>query len=383
MTVDQYTVTSLNDDGPGSLRWGIEHGANSVSFAVGGCIDLRSSIEVQKSVTIDAQTAPAPGITLRKADGVNSILGLIRITAGEKITIRHLRLRPGDGIKHTSAALQIDGGNTITIEHCSLSWTHDNLAGVWQKRDVPDIHDIIFKYCLFAEPYADHPTGVAVAGERAYDEENGRLLYEEGQRIRNVILWRCVFVHVSHRVPESYAGSSAGGVEVLNCLVYDWRPSVSGALRNAWMDWRGNYYKPSEYSALFHWRYEEYYDWLDSAFLEPPSLHVSGNYAEGILETPSDQWDYIRNHSQTGRPPLPRDYERLKPLHSHPELDIIDPHKAYQDIIDNAGAQPRDVIDRRLIDDIKYGRAQKNLPANLGETIEGGWPDLTDLSTDV
>ena len=48
---DVYIVTDLNDDGPGSLRYGIENmnGPRTIVFAVSGTIQLKEAINIRDS----------------------------------------------------------------------------------------------------------------------------------------------------------------------------------------------------------------------------------------------------------------------------------------------------------------------------------------------
>jgi hypothetical protein len=126
---DVYTVTNLNDSGPGSLREGIHSamGPRTVVFGVSGTIQLTSKLVLDKSnITIAGQTAPGDGIALRDYT--------FQIRRATNVIVRYIRLRLGDQNKPKGARGGDDTFNTedidrVIVDHCSLSWaidgTHD------------------------------------------------------------------------------------------------------------------------------------------------------------------------------------------------------------------------------------------------------------------
>jgi hypothetical protein len=130
---DVYTVTNLNDSGPGSLREALRSatGPRTVVFGVSGTIQLRSKLLLDKSnITLAGQTAPGDGIALRDYT--------FQIHQATNVIVRYLRLRLGDQNKPKGARGGDDTFNTenidrVIVDHCSLSWaidgTHDLRRG--------------------------------------------------------------------------------------------------------------------------------------------------------------------------------------------------------------------------------------------------------------
>jgi hypothetical protein len=119
---DVYHVTTLNDDGPGSLRQGIKSatGPRTIVFDLSGTIQLKSELRITQScLTIAGQTAPGDGITLR--DQTVSLKGC------HDIILRYLRLRLGDQNKKPGGydTLTTDDIADVILDHVSLSWAID------------------------------------------------------------------------------------------------------------------------------------------------------------------------------------------------------------------------------------------------------------------
>ncbi len=87
-----YHVITLNDDGPGSLRYGLNTvGTNpaSILFDVSGNIALQSPLVITNAyLTIAGQTAPGDGITLQNFPTLFS--------GAHDVIMRYLRFRPGN-----------------------------------------------------------------------------------------------------------------------------------------------------------------------------------------------------------------------------------------------------------------------------------------------
>lgn len=112
-------VTSLDDSGPGTLRWACEQGgARIIVFNVAGIIHLHSPIIVRAPyVTIEGQSAPGDGICVAgESFWVNT----------HDVILRYLRFRRGEtNVGRRDDAL---GGNpvgNVICDHISTSWGLD------------------------------------------------------------------------------------------------------------------------------------------------------------------------------------------------------------------------------------------------------------------
>lgn len=141
---DVYTVTNLNDSGPGSLRYGAKRldGASestprTIQFDIGGDIFLTSSqlglYTGSSNLTIAGETAPSPGITIR-GDNLttgNSYGGTVDISASNVI-IRYITIRENNNNATDNDALRLrrdSGMSNIMIDHVTVSNGSDENMG--------------------------------------------------------------------------------------------------------------------------------------------------------------------------------------------------------------------------------------------------------------
>jgi hypothetical protein len=120
-------VTSLADDGPGTLRAAVQSTTPKVIvFDVGGVIHLASDLKIATPhTTIAGQSAPA-AVTLTGAS--------LRVRASD-VVIQHIAVRPGPGFSPDNRdAITIGGGTRpiqdIRVENVSLSWSVDECADI-------------------------------------------------------------------------------------------------------------------------------------------------------------------------------------------------------------------------------------------------------------
>ena len=208
-----YTVNTLIDGGPGSLRKALEKpGRRIIKFAVGGVIRLKKPLRIEESqVTVAGETAPSPGITLWGAP--------VRIWANDVI-LRHVRVRVGDGPGYNPDdrdGITILGVNdkskrkdalgparNVLIENCSVSWAIDENVSLW----FPGIQGVTIRNTIIAEGLDNslHPKGPHSMG----------LLVGSGSR--DILIQGNLFAHNSYRNPVLAPGATA---LVVNNVIYD------------------------------------------------------------------------------------------------------------------------------------------------------------------
>lgn len=120
-------VTTLADDGPGSLRVAVQPASPKVIvFDVGGVIRLNSDLKIATPrTTIAGQSAPAPVILTGAS---------LRVRASD-VVIQHIAVRPGPGSSPDNRdAITIGGGTRpiqdVRVENVSLSWSVDEGADI-------------------------------------------------------------------------------------------------------------------------------------------------------------------------------------------------------------------------------------------------------------
>ena len=131
-------VTNLADSGTGSLREAVKGNAKKIIvFDVAGVIALASDLDIGNNTTIEGQTAPSPGITIRYytvRPGSNNIIRFIRIRRGQEKDLN-------DG----ADACWNRQKTGIILDHCSFSWSIDEVASFY------DNNNFTMQWCTIAE----------------------------------------------------------------------------------------------------------------------------------------------------------------------------------------------------------------------------------------
>jgi hypothetical protein len=325
-------VSTLADDGPGSLRAAVELAEpRLIVFAVGGTIDLRSNLVIREPhVTIAGETAPSPGITLKGAT-----LGI----ATHHVMVRHLRVRVGDDPDgpslHNRDGITIYGVedgtrpvHDVVIDHCSVSWSVDEGISTW----FPPLERIVIRRSIVAEALsaAGHPRGA---------HSMGVLI---GMGSRDVTVAGNLFAHNAFRNPVIDSDAAAA---VVNNLIYDHRHEAI------------HFYDKAEggpSSATL----------VGNHAIAGPSTEVAGRMID-LSANPGSRVFLADNlytgpDGQTG--PAPVDHAAGVTLVEGPPVAPIGwqpmPGDAtFDHVLATAGARPwdRDLVDRRLVEQVRTG----------------------------
>jgi pectate lyase len=190
------TVTSLEDNGPGTLREALEESNRRIVFEVAGTIMLLSQLKIEHRafMTIDGSTAPAPGITL--------IRNGIDIDGSHDIVLRHLRIREtlADGIQIRR------GSYNVVVDHCSITNTGDENIGISS-----GVNDVTVSWCLIADTRPD-----------SFElKSKGMLLRGSAEApVTKVTIHHNLFANLFQRNPLA---SAPGLFDIRNNVVRNWR----------------------------------------------------------------------------------------------------------------------------------------------------------------
>lgn len=337
-----YTVTNLNDAGPGSFREACDAaGARTVVFAVSGVIDLKTTINISNPyITIAGQTAPGDGICLKRKD--------LRIAAHDVI-VRYIRSRPGDlSGEEMDAISVITNAHDVIIDHCSANWSIDEGLS-----PSGNIYNITVQWCLIGQSLSH---SVHKKGAHGF----GSLVRGVGGITLHHNLWIDNQAR-NPRLGDNYNQPPWPTIDVRNNLMYNWGDMCSGMTGgNISVNYMNNYLKPGPNSS----------DKAPIVLTKTAKVkfYLAGNIVEGR-----------RQHTLRPEAMFNTDQGKDEVLFEIMEKPFITPlvktssaKQAYTDVLSHVGASypVRDNIDQRLIDEVIN---------NSGKIIDsqsevGGWP---------
>ncbi len=358
-----YTVTHLQDYGPGSLREAIEAvGPRTVVFAISGTISLKSELIIKNGkITIAGQTAPGDGITLR--DHPFTI-------AADDVVVRFIRSRLGDVNKVDGDAIGVIAGKRIILDHVSASWSSDETLSVAASFKSPErsYDEVTVQWSLIGESLDQ----TAAKGPGVHHGFGSLVRAAKGARVTyHHNLW----LHHRDRMPRpgNYnkpdVDPVGGFFDFQSNVFYNW-----GAERSGYnMDFEGT---------------RSSYNFVDNCYWTGPSskgalafeesssqarAHFSGNTMNGVM--PTNPWSLVRAHSKHLPMGLPQDYRSAEPFAVAP-VQRDPAASACPRVIAQVGASlVRDAVDQRLI---KNFQQREGRIINSQEEV-GGWPVLQTL----
>jgi hypothetical protein len=353
---DVYHVTTLTDDGPGSLRHGIETagGPRTIVFDVSGTIQLRSQLRIDKSyLTLAGQSAPGDGITLR--DHTLSVKNC------HDVIIRYLRVRLGDQHKTPSGpdTLATDNFDNLILDHLSLSWaidgTHDFRAG----------QNFTIQWCILSEALHDslHPKGPH-AMCASYREPDGPI------SLHHNLFSTCRDRHPT--LGSADAGDPLTIVDFRNNVIYNWNATANFC--DHFVNAINNYWRPGPETDPQRLPIA-----MKGGLPDAARGFMSGNVFEGRDDWTEDNYAALDWHrwlhpgSKYKYAGTLSDWKAARPSLGSDAPATQSASQAYELVLAQAGASlSRDAVDTRVIADVR------NRTGRLLDSQDevGGWPLL-------
>ena len=353
-----YVVTSLEDNGPGSLREACEKGGpRIIVFNVSGIIRLKTPLIIRAPyVTIAGQSAPGDGVCVAgESVWINT----------HDVLIRHMRFRRGE--TYVGRRDDAIGGNpvgNIMIDHVSASWGLDENMSMYRHmyndstgkaEEKRGTVNITIQNSIFSEALDtwNHAFGSTLGGENCTFMRN---LWANNAARNPSIGWNGLF-------------------NFYNNVVYNWvHRSIDGGDYQATYNIVNNYFKPGPATPLNQP--------VSYRILKPESgrsklpyvvfgrAHVKGNIVEGNEKVTANNWDggvqleNKKGDAMTYAEALPYFAAMsVKEPFPHASFPVITAQETYGYVLDHAGATlpKRDPVDTRVIGDVKNGKPVKLL----------------------
>jgi hypothetical protein len=365
-------VTNTNETGTGSFRQALlDHNSGGepsvIVFETSGTIrwsDNWTHTITQDGLTIAGQTAPSPGVTLRRIQ--------LRVRIADFLA-QHIRFRFGDNDENmdagdllNSSPIKIDGISTtgnrerIVFDQCSFSWGVDDFVNYASEVD-PSV--VTLHRCLFAEPLTiESQVSRAITATPSVSAAMNKLA-----------LIGSVFAHSYQRNPQSRIRR----LFMANNLVYNWGDTRNASLRNS-----GHECQSGIVSNKFIPRAVTTGPiGIHSDSTSDASVYLHNNDAWNYV---NDEWDLVNNESSVTRQNLEVTEAGIEVPEGFVALAARGNSDFEQVLLDHVGARPldRDAVDARVINEIAT-RGGTAIQSNGNGTITsvasvGGFPTLAE-----
>lgn len=359
------TVTSLDDsNAEGTLRWAFQQYPGeplTIVFAVNGEINLVNVLDVNRADwTLAGQTAPG--------DGISIVGNKVNFGGSQNFIVRNVRFRSGDGKQ--DQACGTENCSDYIFDHCVFGWS------VEECMNTADSHFLTVQYCLVHEGLyqAGHDKG-----NRGYGSQWGgspvtyhhNLLAGNNSRSPRINGARgedyVVFMEYVNNVNFNWGSAKAcyGGENAAEITEYNGLNSVHEC------NFMNNYYKPGPESPSNSVFVSVGYMRDIGPSWAPSKWYVNGNVMEGNASATADNWSAMASDHFT--------FDELRvderivtetPYYQYNAVlgnvgeydparymlsDIQTAEDAYNTVLENAGTINRDVIEQRVINDVKTG----------------------------
>ncbi len=343
-------VTSLADEGPGSLRAAVEsEGPRTVVFHVDGDIRLSRPLVIRQGrITLAGQSAPGDGVALRDQP---------LVIAADDVVVRYIRARLGDASGAEADTISVTRGRRIMLDHVSASWSIDetlSVAGRYEPLD-DGPYDVTVQWSIIAESLdqSRHAKGPHGYGTLVRASHGARISFHHN-------LW------AHHRARGPRPGNYHNGAEDPVGPLIEFRSNV-------FYNWGGRF---SGYNA--DTAQHVAYNFIDNAYVRGPNstgalafeesnalarAFFAGNTMDDAL--PADPWSLVTGlQANSYRLAAPAEVAPVTPESAS---------SAYVRILADAGAsRRRDSADTRIVVSV----AQRSGGHINSQDEVGGWPVL-------
>ena len=313
-------VTTLADHGPGSLRACIEAKKPRVCiFRVAGVIRFTTDRPVinHPYITIAGQTAPGGGILITHAGGEGGNTPIVAKNTHDVI-VRHIRVRTdlNGNAAASNGSFLFENSHNVIFDHVSGAWALGQIISGFGVND-----NITMSNSIFTE-------GISRRSKCA-------MLAFDPREPQKVSFIRNLCAHNGSRSPDvNFTPKSC--VEIVNNVLYNARSQftrVQEIYGGTPVNIVGNYYKNGP-------------DGTDKIAAIDRDVGASTGQSEIFMaDNRLDQVKVMTTRAaaaaRVGRPVCPL------------SMKVASPEKAYSQVLDSAGAFPRDALDLRTVSDVR------------------------------
>ena len=316
-------VVSLADSGPGTLRECIEAmGPRVCIFRVSGLIRFTGPPPRIRHpfITIAGQSAPGEGITLAHGGGEVGRTPLV-IKDTHDVVVRHIRVRNDriGNMRGSEDSITVEKSAHVIIDHVSASWARDELVNGYESNNFITISNSIFSW------------GIP-------DHDKCALLASDPRMPQHFSFVGNLCAHSGDRNPDiNFPPGSC--VEIVNNVFYNARSEFA----EVWESYGGT---PAAI--------------IGNTFVAGPDTLAN---AVGIkrqrIASKGTARVYVADNQFIGafrqRDESLKEIELPQPVCA-PTLSPISAVRAYESVLNEVGAFPRDKLDRQVVSDVRRRR---------------------------